>query len=45
MSYCPDDAKVRVKFIHAASVEGMKKAVPGYSVFIQVSTCAMNDEA
>lgn len=37
MSYCPDEVKVREKFIHAASVEGMKKAVTGYSAFIQVS--------
>lgn len=38
MSWCPDEAKVRSKFIHAASVEGMKKAVPGISAFVQVRT-------
>ena len=36
MSWCPDEVKVRSKFIHAASVEGMKKAVGGYSAFVQV---------
>jgi hypothetical protein len=37
MSWCPDDVKVRTKFIHAASVEGMKKAITGISAFVQVS--------
>ncbi|XP_032779365.2 cofilin/actin-depolymerizing factor homolog isoform X1 [Daphnia magna] len=37
MSWCPDEVKVRSKFIHAASVEGMKKAVPGISAFVQAS--------
>ncbi|XP_046635382.1 cofilin/actin-depolymerizing factor homolog [Daphnia pulicaria] len=37
MSWCPDDVKVRSKFIHAASVEGMKKAVTGISAFVQAS--------
>jgi cofilin len=37
MSWCPDDVKVRSKFIHAASVEGMKKAITGISAFVQVS--------
>ena len=36
MSWCPDEVKVRSKFIHAASVEGMKKAVGGISAFVQV---------
>lgn len=42
MSWCPDEVKVRSKFIHAASVEGMKKAVPGISAFVQVSTLHIN---
>nr|CAH0103217.1 unnamed protein product [Daphnia galeata] len=37
MSWCPDDVKVRSKFIHAASVEGMKKALTGISAFVQAS--------
>lgn len=37
MSWCPDEVKVRSKFIHAASVEGMKKAVGGFSAYVQVN--------
>ena len=35
VSWCPDSTKVRTKFIHAASVEGLKRAIPG-ATFVQV---------
>lgn len=41
LSWCPDATKVRTKFVHASSVEGLKRAIPG-ATFVQA---ADDDEA